>query len=149
VHSCFSEEKYSVWKRLGSVGHPAQTHSRYRWGPSLLSRASMRPFKVPMRPTLSPKCSIWPANQDGNKVVVGLDLDAFHDHPNTSKTCCLSVGCVCRERESENSFGSSAPYSPLVELPDSLLREYLCNPHSGTGVYDISRRMRPDVDVEN
>jgi hypothetical protein len=59
-------------------------------------------------------------NQDGNKVVVGLDLDAFHRPPKyTSNTCCVLVGCVCmcENAESENSFGRGSAIFTIGGTP--------------------------------
>jgi hypothetical protein len=46
-------------------------------------------------------------NQDGDKVLVGLELDALRPPKHTSKTL-LVGGCVCEKANPENSDGSSS-----------------------------------------
>jgi hypothetical protein len=42
-------------------------------------------------------------NQDGNKVLVGVHLDALATTQMDFKDCCLSVGRVCEKANPENS----------------------------------------------
>jgi hypothetical protein len=70
-------------------------------------------------------CTLALLDQDCDKILVGIELDALATAQVHLKRC-LSVGCV-REGESENSFGKSAFNTPFNQYtPDSRLRERLC-----------------------
>jgi hypothetical protein len=90
-------------------------------------------------------------NQDGNKVLVGFDIDALFNTQMHSKHMLFVGGQCMRERESRELVRQLS-IKHTIQVVDSPTRyfENICtNPENGTGnVRHVTSELCPDVDVK-
>jgi hypothetical protein len=82
-------------------------------------------LKSPMRPTLFKKFALALLDQDCDKILVGIELDALATARAQTRAACRWA--ACEKANPENSFRQSAFNTPFNQYtPDSRLRERLC-----------------------
>jgi hypothetical protein len=100
VHTVGAEETNRM-EELSSVSRTCHSWPKtFASAMTVYRGAIMSPNRKSPMGSLSAKCPGL-LDQDRNKVLVGLEFDPLATTQMGSKTCCLSVGCVCENANPE------------------------------------------------